>query len=75
MAKKIDTEKYVYNVRDVATTRELVETSCELYGNQVAFLYKNGTDITEITYEQAGNDIRAFSTYLNSMGLKTKKLR
>ncbi|MBO7161438.1 MAG: AMP-binding protein [Clostridia bacterium] len=74
MAKKIDTEKYVYNVRDVATTRELVETSCELYGNQVAFLYKNGANVTEITYERAGNEIRAFSTYLNSLGLENEKI-
>ena len=74
MAKKIDAEKYVYNVRDVASTRELVETSCELYAKNVAFLYKNGANVTEVTYEQAGKDIKAFSTYLNSLGLENEKI-
>ncbi len=74
MAKKIDTEKYVYNVRDVATTRELVESSCELFADETAFLFKNGAAVQEISYQRAGNEIKAFSTYLNSLGLENQKI-
>ena len=74
MAKKIDTEKYVYNVRDVLDIKELVETSCELYGEKTAFAYKKGDAVSEVKYYQVGRDVRGFSTYLNSLGLENQKI-
>lgn len=74
LAKKIDTNKYVYNVRDVSSIRELTETSCEMYAQNVAFLYKKGDTVHEVRYEQVGKDIRALATYFNSLGLENEKI-
>ncbi len=74
LAKKIDTNKYVYNVRDISSIRELTETSCETYAENVAFLYKKGDTVQEIKYEQVGKDIRALATYFNSLGLENEKI-
>lgn len=74
MAKKIDTNKYVYNVRDVSSIRELTETSCEMYAQNVAFLFKKGNAVQEIRYEQVGKDIRALATYFNFLGLENEKI-
>lgn len=74
MAKKIDTNKYVYNVRDISSIRELTETSCELYAENTAFLYKKGDTVHEIKYEQVGKDIRALATYFNFIGLENEKI-
>lgn len=66
--------KYVYNVREVSTIRELLESSCELFAQKTAFLFrKDGTGV-EITYEKLFKDVKEFSTYLNSLGLTGKKI-
>lgn len=74
MANKIDTNKYVYNVRGISSIKELVDTSCELYAANTAYLYKKGDTICEITYNQAGRDIRALAAYFNSLGLENEKI-
>lgn len=74
MAKKIDSNKYVYNVRDINSIRQLTETSCELYADNTAFIYKKGDTVQEIKYSQVGKDIRALATYFNSLGLENEKI-
>ncbi len=39
----------VYNVREIASIRELVEDSCEMFADNIAFLFhdKEGKEITE----------------------------
>ncbi len=66
--------KYVYSVRDIRDIRELVDGSCDIYADSTAFAYKNGDEICNVTYRQAGEDICAFATYLNSLGLENEKI-
>ena len=63
------TRDYVYSVREVITLRELVETSCELYPDNTAFLFEKDGNICTVTYKQFMEDIRALATYLNTRGL------
>ena len=74
MAKKIDTEKYVYNVRQVNSIRELCHTSNDLYANRTAFLFREKGVKVEITYIRMMQDVKALATYLNSIGLSGKKI-
>ena len=66
--------KLVYNIRDVLTFRDLLDGSAELYGDLCAFTFREGGSVREITYNEAYSDIRAFATYLNSLGLSGKKV-
>ena len=42
--------KLVYNIREISSIRELFDGSCELYPNNIAFLYRDGDSVREITY-------------------------
>lgn len=64
----------VYNVRDVRTIRELFETTVQEHSDKVAFLYRSGEAVREVTYDEAFADVRALATYLNSLGLSGKKI-
>lgn len=66
--------KYVYNVREVLTIRELLESSCELYGEKIAFLFREAGVGIEVTYEKLLKDVKELATYLNSIGLSGKKI-
>lgn len=63
-------KNYVYDVRDIRTIRELLESSAALYANQTAFVFRDGTK----TYTDVLNDTIEFATYLNSLGLHGKKI-
>ena len=63
---------YVYSVREVITLRELVESSCELYTDNIAFTYSENDIIETVTYCQFIKDIRALATYLNANGFSGK---
>ena len=66
--------KLVYPVRDVITIRELVESSCEKFADNTAFMYREEDEIIKVTYEKFIKDIRALSTYLNFSGLQGEKI-
>ena len=68
-------EKFAYNVRNVCSVRELIETSAEEFSANSAFLVKdkNG-EIIHITYAEFFEEIKALSTYLCSKGLEYKKI-
>lgn len=65
---------YVYSVREVITLRELVESSCELYTDNIAFTYSENDIIETVTYGQFIKDIRALATYLNANGFSGKRI-
>lgn len=67
-------QNFVYDVRQISTIRELIETSADEYGNRGAFVYKKDGAISEITYNTVLSEVKAFSTYLNSLGLQNKKI-
>ncbi len=67
--------KFAYDVRNVCSIRELIETSAEEFSSNPAFLVKdkNG-EIVHITYARFMDEIKALSTYLCSKGLENKKI-
>ncbi|MBQ6845593.1 MAG: AMP-binding protein [Oscillospiraceae bacterium] len=67
--------KFAYDVRNVCSIRELIETSAEEFSSNPAFLVKdkNG-EIVHITYARFMEEIKALSTYLCSKGLENKKI-
>ena len=49
----------VYNIRDISSIRDMVETSCELFADNPAFLSRDGETVYVKTYTEVGEDIRA----------------
>ena len=67
--------KFAYNVRNVCSIRELIETSADEFSSNPAFLLKNDDgDIFHITYSRFFEEVKALSTYLCSKGLENKKI-
>ena len=66
---------FAYDVRNVCSIRELIETSADEFSANSAFLVKdkNG-EIIHITYAEFFEEIKALSTYLNSLGLEGRKI-
>lgn len=67
-------ESMVYDVRDVLTFRELMESSVRLFHDACAFIFHEGDGVREVSYAQAYEDIRALATYLQSRGLSGKHI-
>ena len=72
--KKSDGTGYVHDIRDITSVRELVLSSCELYADNIAFLWRDKEQTHTVTYREAGEDIRAVATELLAMGLRGKKI-
>ena len=67
--------KYAYDVRNVCSIRELIETSASEFSNNSAFLVKDDKgNIVPISYRRFLEEIKAFSTYMCSLGLEYKKI-
>ena len=68
-------KQYVYDVRNVCTLRELLETSVDEYGSNTAFVVKDKAGfIKEITYREFFGEVKALAAYLCSKGLEYKKV-
>lgn len=65
---------YVYNIRHINTIRELIETSAEEFGEKTAFVVKKDGELVDITYRRVMTEVKALSTYFNSLGLEGKKI-
>lgn len=63
-------KNYVYDVREVRTIREIVETSAALYSGYNAFVFRDGAK----TYDDVNKETAWLSTYFNSLGLHGKKI-
>lgn len=66
----------LYEIEKVANFRELIDRSCKLYPNKVAFTYKHtpkDTNYITHTYLDLQNDIRSLGTSLINLGLFRKK--
>ncbi len=57
---------FVYDIPAVSTLRELMEHSVDQYADRLAFLYREGDELREVTYRQFYRETIAFSTYLRS---------
>ncbi len=67
-------DNLVYDVRDVFTVREIVLSGAELFHDECAFIYREGKGVREVTYAELCENVKAFSTYLNSRSLEGKKI-
>ena len=67
--------KFAYNVRNVCSVRELIETSADEFSANPAFMLKDSNgDIYSISYSEFMKEIMALSTYLCARGLEYKKI-
>lgn len=57
----------VYDVRNIATIRDLMRSSVELYADCPAFAMAEGEEVKTITYTQVYEDVKALATYLRSL--------
>jgi len=66
----------LYEVRQISTLKDMLESSAELYGNETAFLVKTeeGGPYKPITFRQYYNDVNALGTALISLGLSGKRV-
>ena len=75
---KISKDKYIMykDIRPITDLKQMLETSVELYGDNIAFHVKDnvGGPYRGITYKQAKADIDALGTALISMGLRGKSI-
>lgn len=65
---------YVYDVRELKSIRELIDTNCIEYAERPAFLFKENGEEVVIPYKKLLSDIKALSAYLCSLGLEGKKI-
>ena len=64
----------VYDIRQISTIRELIETSADEFGARPAFVLKKDGEIYEHNYRAEISEVRALSTYFNSKGLEGKRI-
>jgi len=71
-------DKYILyrDIRPIIDLKQMLESSTEMYGDNVAFHVKDkvGEPYRGITYKQAKADVDALGTALISMGLKDKSI-
>lgn len=67
---------YKEELRPVVNLKHMLETSAELFSDNVAFWYKfnKGEEFTPITYRETLEDVNALGTALLSRGLGDKKV-
>ena len=67
---------YKEELRPVVNLKHMLESSAELFSDNVAFWYKfnKGEDYTPITYRETLADVNALGTALISRGLKDKRI-
>jgi len=66
----------LYQVRDVSTIRDIMESSTTLFKDNIAFMqkYSLNSPYKEITYQEFRDDVFSFGTGLISMGFKDKRI-
>ncbi len=80
LVAKIDADERPYvkykESRPITDLKHMFETSCELYGDNVAFMQKdsNNEPYRSITYKEALADVNGLGTALISKGLKDKRI-
>ncbi len=68
------TPNYVYDTREIRSIKELLDTSCELFRENTAFIFRENGETVEITYERLLRDVKALSAFFASQGLYGKKI-
>lgn len=66
----------LYEVRQISTLKDMLESSARIYENETAFLVKTeeGGTYKPITYKQYYDDVNALGTALVNLGLSGKRI-
>lgn len=66
----------LHEVREVKTIREMFDSSCEMFSENVAFLKRKSQKdpFVEVTYAEAKKDVYNLATALIKLGFKDKKI-
>lgn len=67
-------KKILYPVNKVDSVKELLENAVKEAGNQVAFRYKKGKEIVDVTYEKFQKDTLALGAALESLKVNEKHI-
>ena len=60
--------QFVYDVRNIATIRELLHSSVDLFREEPAFARSpDGVEVVTITYGELLEDVKALATYLRTL--------
>jgi len=70
---KIEGLKY-YDVKKVDTIKQLLEMAVEEAGEKIAFKYKEGENVVDVTYKQFQEDTFALGTALSSLKMIDKHI-
>ena len=64
----------VYEIREIHSIRDILESSFTLFPDNVAFLRKSSDGIEEISYTRTYEETVALATYFHALGLENKKI-
>jgi len=68
------TKKILYDVKKVKSVKELLETAVEDAGNNLAFRYKKGKEVVDVTYQEFQNDTLALGAALQDLKVDEKHI-
>lgn len=73
---RINKKAPFYETRKITDLKDMLNSSCELYGDNIAFLKKDvpGGEYVEVKYNEYKRDVEALGTALISLGLKDKNI-
>lgn len=73
---KMNKNAPLYEVREITDLKDMLNSSCELYGERIAFLNKDapGESYREIKYKEYKDDVESLGTAFLSLGLKDKNI-
>lgn len=73
---RINKKAPFYETREIKDLKDMLNSSCELFGDNVAFLQKDkpGGEYKEIKFNEYKKDVEALGTALISLGLKDKNI-
>lgn len=73
---RINKKAPFYETRQITDLKDMLNSSCELYGDNIAFLKKDvpGGEYIEVKYNEYKRDVEALGTALISLGLKGKNI-
>ncbi len=74
MYKNLKENYPLYEVRQIDSLRELVDSGAQLFGEKAAFKYKDKGEVVSISYNQFKDEVDSFGTALYDMGLDGKHI-
>lgn len=68
------TKRMTYDVKKVKSIKELLETAVEEAGDKLAFRYKKGKEVVDVTYQEFQNDTLSLGAALQDLKVNDKHI-